>query len=81
MKEQKYFAFSGALVLVIAVYSFGGLMMSYAFSFFAKSPPAGFALLIILNILVGKKERKKERKSKGKRIFKKLLTFVSFQDP
>ena len=36
--------------------------MSYVFSFLARSPPSGFALLIILNILVGKKEKYKERK-------------------
>ena len=35
------------------LYSLGGIVMSYVSSFFAKSPPAGFALIIILNILVG----------------------------
>jgi hypothetical protein len=44
----------GGICLVMFLYSMGGIVMSYVFSFFAKSPPAGFALVIILNILVGK---------------------------
>jgi len=43
----------GPLILILALFCFCGVMMSYIMSFWANSPSSGFALAIIFNILAG----------------------------
>ena len=43
----------GALALIIILFGFFGIPFSYAFSFLANNAAAGFAFLIIINILAG----------------------------
>ena len=45
--------FSGAICLVLFLYSMGGIVLSYVTSFFAKTPAAGFSLNIVLNFFIG----------------------------